>query len=553
MLTTGLSHTVARSYLTELLGDPALVSRRSTAQMARLYEQAGEALGVVDRHRDEPFTPSTVRYQRVVIERAFDGAARRLVGLTSQRGPGWHPSPRSSSGAFGSGTVLVRLDVNAASEAELAALPGLGSVSARRLVAVRSSTGNFDDLDSARRAARVSPGPWARTAPFVFVGSGEPPPVLTSAAIAIEQRGFGGLIDELRSGRVTVTGSDDEFSLATVIDVAQRLVASIEQRRTHPRHWGPAQARLEYGNQAIRTLERVRRRATQAPCRSAAVTRSAYLDTVEQMIVSATDAIDVVMFYFALPEDTTVPATRLLDAVLNAHSRGVAVRVVLADDLPADYHGASEINAVAAARLAAAGVDVRRGPLDRTVHAKAVRADDVVVAGSHNWTTSSFYRYDDVSIAIEGAAPLDRFTERFDQLWESLAPMPQRRLRAAMLEHLPSFVRALLVEAGVTTIDELVEQGRLIARRRALALAVRTTEPVIDHAVHVGRIMVELGLSEHTAMALVAAGLDSPSKVVGAPLHELENAVASTTALPLPFALRTPPAGLAEWIWGLDT
>lgn len=64
----------------------------------------------------------------------------------------------------------MRIDVNAADAARLAALPGLGPALAERVAADRAARGPFADLDDLARVPRIGPVTVERLAPFVIVG-----------------------------------------------------------------------------------------------------------------------------------------------------------------------------------------------------------------------------------------------------------------------------------------------------------------------------------------------------------------------------------------------
>jgi hypothetical protein len=129
------------------------------------------------------------------------------------------------------------------------------------------------------------------------------------------------------------------------------------------------------------------------------ISRNAYLPAVQAALNAATGSIDVAMFQIRVRESTpsTQPVRKLVDALVDAHRRGVRVSVVLdrsmryqdgkrLSDLAADNDNATHL-------LQAAGIDVAFGSPGRLMHQKVIIIDDqVVITGSHNWTYHSLTR-----------------------------------------------------------------------------------------------------------------------------------------------------------------
>jgi phosphatidylserine/phosphatidylglycerophosphate/cardiolipin synthase-like enzyme len=120
------------------------------------------------------------------------------------------------------------------------------------------------------------------------------------------------------------------------------------------------------------------------------------------LIAAATTTLDAELFYLS---DSAVR-----QAIISAHQRGVAVRVLLAD--PADM---SE-NATTATTLTGAGVAVKV-LANPTVHAKLVIADGVALIGSHNMSPTSLRDNREIGVLVrEGNGP-DLARTQFDSDW----------------------------------------------------------------------------------------------------------------------------------------
>ena len=130
------------------------------------------------------------------------------------------------------------------------------------------------------------------------------------------------------------------------------------------------------------------------------------LNAIVQQIQSARGSIDVCVF--------TVTDDRITRALLDAHRRGVRMRIVSDDDKAMDPGSDME-------RLGDAGIPVR---LDRTsahMHHKFAVFDRLrLVTGSYNWTRSAAeYNHENVLVS-DDARLVQPFSRAFDALWETL-------------------------------------------------------------------------------------------------------------------------------------
>ncbi len=129
---------------------------------------------MTERRGREPSTPGTwcviAVLAAALLGVAWRGAARVPVGGAAAPGP----------------RLVMRLDLNRASAAELTALPGIGPQLAGRIVARRERYGPFTSVEDLQRVAGVGPATADRISPHVVAELGspqnseavsEPPPV----------------------------------------------------------------------------------------------------------------------------------------------------------------------------------------------------------------------------------------------------------------------------------------------------------------------------------------------------------------------------------------
>ncbi len=122
------------------------------------------------------------------------------------------------------------------------------------------------------------------------------------------------------------------------------------------------------------------------------------------LLASARRSVDICVF--------TITDDRLSSAVLDAHRRGVAVRVISDDDKAADL--GSDID-----RLAAAGVDVRVDSSPDHMHHKFALFDRrLLVTGSYNWTRSADGRNEENFIVSDDPRLAQPFADEFERLWK---------------------------------------------------------------------------------------------------------------------------------------
>lgn len=163
------------------------------------------------------------------------------------------------------------------------------------------------------------------------------------------------------------------------------------------------QAILRWLEQVVKTLE--------LSTTAAAAAHSAYftpgdacLRKLRELCGGARRQIDICVF--------TLADDRLAEAVLDAHRRGVAVRILSDDDKRHD--DGSDI-----ARLAEAGIAVRTDRSPAHMHHKFAVFDGRQLAnGSFNWTRSASHSNDENLVVSSDAYLVRCFAGQFDVLWQ---------------------------------------------------------------------------------------------------------------------------------------
>jgi cardiolipin hydrolase len=114
----------------------------------------------------------------------------------------------------------------------------------------------------------------------------------------------------------------------------------------------------------------------------------------------------------------TITDDRIAGAMIEAHRRGVVVRVVTDDD-KADDLGSDAL------RLAGAGVPVRVDASPYHMHHKfAIFDRAVVISGSYNWTVSASRNNEENLIVSSDPRMIKSFEGEFGRLWQQFAGHP---------------------------------------------------------------------------------------------------------------------------------
>ena len=128
---------------------------------------------------------------------------------------------------------------------------------------------------------------------------------------------------------------------------------------------------------------------------------------IAALLKSARHSVDICVF--------TITDDRITSAILDAHNRKVAVRVITDNDKALDRGSDVE-------RLGRAGVDVC---VDRTRHHMhhkfAIFDQKRLLTGSYNWTRSAASSNEENFIVVDDARLRTSFQEEFDRLWKELS------------------------------------------------------------------------------------------------------------------------------------
>lgn len=112
----------------------------------------------------------------------------------------------------------------------------------------------------------------------------------------------------------------------------------------------------------------------------------------------------------------TITDDRISDAIVEAHQRGVEVRIIT--DNEKAFDPGSDIT-----RLERAGVRVRVDQTPYHMHHKfALIDDELLITGSYNWTRGAAENNEENFIVTDDKRLLGPFGELFERLWKQFGP-----------------------------------------------------------------------------------------------------------------------------------
>ena len=143
-----------------------------------------------------------------------------------------------------------------------------------------------------------------------------------------------------------------------------------------------------------------------------------YSETAISAVNSAESSIDIAMYQMKF-YDSNNSVRQLLDAISNAASRGVKVRVILEQgEWQGKVTDLTNENKKTASRLEDMGMEVKFDSMKTTTHDKLMIIDSkIVIIGSHNWAYSAFESNNEASVMIKNSEIASYYANYFENLW----------------------------------------------------------------------------------------------------------------------------------------
>jgi phosphatidylserine/phosphatidylglycerophosphate/cardiolipin synthase-like enzyme len=152
-------------------------------------------------------------------------------------------------------------------------------------------------------------------------------------------------------------------------------------------------------------------------CEVIPVGDSQYDDLVVPYINSARKRLYIIIYQFDYDTDTSTPNGRITNAILDAKSRGLDVKILL--EYSSFDQTLNSTNQRTANFLKSRGIDVRFDSKDITTHAKLLIADDRVVIYSGNWMYSALTSNHEVGVIVNYPGITQAAVNYFNSLFNS--------------------------------------------------------------------------------------------------------------------------------------
>ena len=142
-----------------------------------------------------------------------------------------------------------------------------------------------------------------------------------------------------------------------------------------------------------------------------------YFQVAHREIQNAKESIYLISYLFLLYDYQDAYSNRLLNDLIEAHNKGVDVRVILEYPKPEYMKEEGPENQKAYEKLREAGIDVRFDSAERTTHNKVLIIDrETIIVGSHNYTFDGLKYNNEVSLLLKDREKAEELIKYFKQI-----------------------------------------------------------------------------------------------------------------------------------------
>lgn len=142
-----------------------------------------------------------------------------------------------------------------------------------------------------------------------------------------------------------------------------------------------------------------------------------YFRIAHREIQNAEESIYLIAYLFLVYDYEDAYSNRLLKDLIEAHNRGVDIRVILEYPKPEYMKEEGPENQKAYESLKKAGIDVRFDSAERTTHNKVLIIDEeTIIAGSHNYSFDGLKYNNETSLLLKDREKAERLTRYFRQI-----------------------------------------------------------------------------------------------------------------------------------------
>jgi competence ComEA-like helix-hairpin-helix protein len=310
-----------------------------------------------------------------------------------------------------------RIDINLATSNELESLPGIGKITASRIIDYREKDGPIKDLKELLNLKGISKNEIEKFQGMVYISS------------PLEEQ-F--LCNQLLNNFYSDPSIYNYFKLKAdrnsaihkiVISELENVLSNLAIKKYAPLKTLPI-ARASTANEEITLDKQVDEQYLNAPKVEAygrLIFDSQYGPFIENLLNECKASIRMIMFFFRFEDEKNYPTDPLIKKIIQAKSGGADVKIILNIDDDSGPYDSEKINGNAFKYLSDHGINVNFDDPEKVTHSKIIIMDSRhVIVGSHNWTAGSFYQYDDTSVYIDSEEIAKNYELDFENRWQKL-------------------------------------------------------------------------------------------------------------------------------------
>ncbi|NVM54979.1 MAG: DUF4332 domain-containing protein [Candidatus Helarchaeota archaeon] len=411
-----------------------------------------------------------------------------------------------------------KIDVNSAGIEELASLPGIGKITAKRIFQYRMSHGDYSSVEDLKHIEGISSDDIKLLENKVTFKKRPKKWMYTSELLEEFRKNttfsnYIRLIKETK-GSFLLRGSYGKTKRhypveGEIKDVIRHEIEKIieilgNQEMKRSDFFKSSSEIWRYSLAAImrRKLDEI---SVQDVIGVSILSDSDYVHFLKKALDRAKKRIFIVMF-FMLAKDGSYPVNDVIERLIEAHKQGVEVKVILDKDAEGDIYKSRIINSAACKKFKKAGVKVVHDSELYLTHSKLVLIDDIhTIIGSHNWTAGSFYAYDDKSMYIESREFNRRVGNYFLHLWN----IYKGNIPIEIMRTLDKKILDKLITKNIKLTKQLYKIIRTRKGRERLSKDINWNPQQLMKTANILDLMRLDGINEGWAMLLERLGVDT--------------------------------------------